>query len=124
MCTVWPQSSSATQCPSSSAWKPTIRCCTRPPPSRRRSRVDVRRPTLHVGGGSPRRPEAIALVEPLRVACEEGKPAKALEIGVRQHTLHQPLRESTAPIILDDEHVREIGVGRQISDDPPETDLA
>src|SRR4029078_11895068 len=100
-----------------------IRRCTRLPPSRRGWRVDVRRPTLHVGGSTPRRAESVALVQSLGVASEEGKAAEALEVGVLEDALHQPFRESTAAIGFDDKYVGEIGIGRAVRGEPREASL-
>src|SRR5438270_13854082 len=69
-----------------------------PVPSRRRRGVDVRRPALEIGGGASRRTESIALVQTLRVAAEERESAQALEIGMLENALHEPLGETTAAV--------------------------
>ena len=79
---------------------------------------------LHVaerGGGGG---EAVAFVEWGRVAREEGEAAQPLKLRMQEDALDEPVAESAAAILLEDEDVGEIGIRGEVGDDARKADLA
>ena len=73
--------------------------------------------------GSSRRLEAMAAVQPVRVARDELEAPQALKIRMRHDGFDQPLAEPAAAVRFEHVHVAEIRVRRAIGHDAREADL-
>src|SRR5438876_633988 len=77
---------------------------------------------LHIGERSRTRCKAQLRVEPPRIACQQADSPESLKLGVGQHCLGQPCADAPSAMALGNDHVRPIGVGREVGDGPPESD--
>jgi hypothetical protein len=66
----------------------------------------------------------VARVEWRGIACDESEATQVLELRMHEDALDEPVAESAAATVLDDEDVGEIGVGGEVGDDAREADLA
>ena len=66
----------------------------------------------------------MACVEWGCVARDEGEAAQPLKLRMQEHALDEPVAESTAAALLEDEDVGEIGVRGEVGNDAGKADLA
>jgi hypothetical protein len=59
----------------------------------------------------------------VRIAGAKHPPPQTLQVRLREHYFHQPLREAFSAVWLEDVYIREVAEARAVGDHPREADL-